>query len=530
MTTLATAGLVPLRPDAGLRALWGLAVRRDRIVVPVWTMVLAGVAGLAAAATGALYPSAADRLGAAAAIDAAPALRAVYGPVAASAELGALALWKLGVLGALATALFAGTTVVRHSRAEEEAGRLDLLAAAAVGRVAPAVAALAAGVGAALLVTLATTVVLIGVGLPVAGSLAFGATWGAAGIVFAGVALVAAQLVRSARAARAALVAALLAAYLLRAAGGGGVGPAWLVWASPLGWGERVEAFGANRWAVLLLSVATAWVLAAVGLELQVRRDVGAGVLPERGGPARASALLRGPLGLAWRLHRVGLAGWAVGLALLGALCGSVTRDLGGLLDSERMRAVVESLGGATGITDAFLAAEFGLLAGVVSLMVVGTVLRATAEERAGRTDVPAGRWVGAHVVVALGGGTAVLGLAGAAAGLARGGAAEVPRLLGAALALSPALVVAAGIAVLAHGLSASAAPAAWGVVAALLLTAELGPVLDAPAWVLDLTPFTHLPRLPGGVVDPVAWCGVLGVGLVLLVAGLVALRRRDIG
>ncbi|GAA4542160.1 hypothetical protein [Pseudonocardia xishanensis] len=307
-----TALALPGNLTTGSGRLSRLAARRDRWIVPVWAAVLAAVAGVSAAATAALYPAAADRAGAAAAIAAAPALRAVYGPIAESAALGSLALWKLGVLDAVGTALLTGLTVVRHTRAEEDDGRLDLLAAGGVGRLAPAVAALAAGLGAALLITVLTAAVLVGVGLPVPGSVAFAVGWGASGAVFAAVALVAAQLARSARAARALLVAALLGAYLVRAAADGGVAPSWLVWASPLGWGERLDAFGANRWAVLPLALAAAAVLTAVALALQVRRDAGAGLLPERAGPARGG--LRGPLGLAWRQQRAALLGWAVGV------------------------------------------------------------------------------------------------------------------------------------------------------------------------------------------------------------------------
>jgi len=47
---------------------------------------------------------------------------------------------------------------------------------------------------------------------------------------------------------------------------------------------------------------------------------------------------------------------------------------------------------------------------------------------------------------------------------------------------------------------------------------------------VLDVSPFTHVPKLPGGTVTaaPLFWLSV--IALALSVAGLAALRRRDIG
>ena len=48
--------------------------------------------------------------------------------------------------------------------------------------------------------------------------------------------------------------------------------------------------------------------------------------------------------------------------------------------------------------------------------------------------------------------------------------------------------------------------------------------------WVMDLSPFTHVPKIPGGefVVSPLAWLVALAV--LLGAAGLVGFRRRDVG
>ena len=70
-------------------------------------------------------------------------------------------------------------TVVRHTRTEEETGRLELIGATVVGRYAPLTAALLAVGLANLAVAVLVALGLIGVGLPAAGSVALGLAIGA---------------------------------------------------------------------------------------------------------------------------------------------------------------------------------------------------------------------------------------------------------------------------------------------------------------------------------------------------------------
>src|SRR5262245_45239771 len=91
--------------------------------------------------------------------------------------------------------------VVRHTRAEEDTGRLELVGAAVVGRYAPITAALVTALGMNAVLAVITAASLTGLGLPVAGAVAFGLTWAGVGAAFAAIAAVAAQITSSARAA-----------------------------------------------------------------------------------------------------------------------------------------------------------------------------------------------------------------------------------------------------------------------------------------------------------------------------------------
>jgi len=103
--------------------------------------------------------------------------------------------------------------------------------------------------------------------------------------------------------------------------------------------------------------------------------------------------------------------------------------------------------------------------------------------------------------------------------------------MLGAGLAELPAALVIAGVAIAVFGLLPQVSAAAgWTAVGLAVALNIFGQVIQLSHWVLDISPFTHVPRLPGGTVSasPLFWLSVIAV--VLGGTGLAALRRRDIG
>ena len=74
------------------------------------------------------------------------------------------------------------------------------------------------------------------------------------------------------------------------------------------------------------------------------------------------------------------------------------------------------------------------------------------------------------------------------------------------------------------------AVPAGWTVLGVIALLTLVGPALRLAQWVMDISPFTHVPKLPGGsfTAAPLVWLACVAV--VLTVAGLIGLRRRDLG
>jgi ABC-2 type transport system permease protein len=105
----------------------------------------------------------------------------------------------------------------------------------------------------------------------------------------------------------------------------------------------------------------------------------------------------------------------------------------------------------------------------------------------------------------------------------------QVGRLLAAGLVQAPAVLAVAGVAVLLFGLLPRWAVAGgWTALALAAIITMFGPAIRLTQWALDVSPFSHVPKLPGGVVTatPLVWLVV--AALALTVAGLATLRRRD--
>ena len=101
------------------------------------------MATFSAQATVGLYPDLPQRVQAAEAINGSAALIALYGRIYDPTSLGELSLFKMTAFGAAMVGVLMIILVVRHTRAEEEAGRLELVGATVVGRAAPLAAGLA---------------------------------------------------------------------------------------------------------------------------------------------------------------------------------------------------------------------------------------------------------------------------------------------------------------------------------------------------------------------------------------------------
>lgn len=520
----------------GVVGLTRFALRRSRVLVLAWTGVLVVMCYASAAATGSLYATAADRVAAARAINTSPALVALYGPILDPHSLGELAMTKMTITYAVFLMAFAVTLVRRHTRVEEESGRAELLGGLAVDQASPLLSAVLLGVVGAVLVSVLAALSDIAGGLPVAGSLWFGASWLGLGLVGTGIGAVSAQLSASARTSGAVAAATIAVLFLLRAVGDT-TSATWLSWLSPLGWSTQLRAWSSPRWWLLLLDVLVALLLVVAAVQLRRRRDLGSGLLPERPGPATGSPRLGDALALNLRLHTPTLAVWTVSVAVMGALMAAIIPNIGSMLDDMGVRDMFERLGGIGALQQTLVAAFVSIGAVLVSCFAVSVVSHGGTDEHDGRTEEVLATATErstaflAVVVVTLGGVAWLLLVTGLAMGVGATGS-EVGFLdcLEAALVQLPAVAVVAGLALLGLAQGSRFAVAGWGVVVVFFVIGPVAELLELPGWVAGLSPYSHVPKVPAEAID---WTpiGVLSaIAVVLVATAWWRYRERDIG
>ncbi len=520
---------------AGTARLIRFGLRRDRIVLPVSVIALAGWMLLYPIQYQIYYPTQADIDAYARATAGSPALEAFLGPGRALDTLDGLIAWEMGPVFSILAALFAMFMVVRHTRSEEEDGRTELLLSAPTGRLSQLAAALSITAGSLVLLAVLWWVGLVAFGMDPVGTLAQVLAILGCGLVFMSVTAVVAQLVSHARAARGVAGALIGLAYVIR--GVGDLGGNFLSWLSPIGWSIATRPYSGPDWWALLLPLATTVGLSVLAFSLLSRRDLGAGYLRPKPGPDSLRSRLPAPLALSWRIQRGALRGWAVGLGLAALLYGAMGNEVERLIESSPQFTEAFFAGGE--ITDSYFATMLDFYAIVAAGFVIGSALRPSSEEKAGRaelvlaTGVGKVRWAFSHIVLAVFGALVLMVvcgfLSGLGFGLAGGGFDRLPDLVAAGPVFVPATLVLGGLAVLSFGFSPRASFLPWialGVCALVLTLQSLSAISD---WLAELSPYNHLPLVPAQPIEfwPLAWLTALAAGLTL--AGLALWRRPDL-
>ena len=521
----------PGSPFTGVPSLLRLALRRDRIRLSIWITVLTLMMVYAPNAVKLAYPEEPQRLARVNLLKT-PAGMILGGPMFGGNEtdLGAMMANELMLTLIVAASILAITTVIRHTRAEEESGIAELVLSSVVGRYARTFAALilVGGVNAVLAITMTLAMASTGFRLVDTAAMCLGITGVA--MVFAAVAAVTAQLWRQARTATGAAMATLAVAVLVRGIGDviNNSGSA-LSWFSPIAWAQQMRAFVELRWWPFALLVALAIGLMALAASLESRRQYDDANIPSTGEKPNARPITD-VFFLHLTLQRGQTIGWTVGLFLAGLAFGSMTKSLlDAAKDNELLARVLATQG-----NDGVYTTMTQFLAAAATAYVVTAVLRVYSDEQSGLGEaVLAGavsrwRWLLTAVAAALVGSVVLMFFAGLGnglgAGITIGEPQTIARLTLAGLAYVPAMAVIAGVAALA--VAVRHAWIGWLAVTFVVTSLYLGGLLRLPRWLIDLSP---IGRTTAPMHYPVMALTVMvlaAIALVTLAGGIY--RRRD--
>jgi len=486
------------------------------------------------------YPTVAGRIEFARAFGSNASVRLFYGRPYDLLSIGGYTAWRVGGTIAIVGGMWGILAAVRALRAEEDSGRQEIVMAGILARPLAYLAAIAAVAAGALILALALWLGLLAGRLPAGESALLAISALAPAAVFAGVGALASQLAPTRRLALEMSSAVLVLALVIRVIADTASSLQWMDWLSPLGWAEETRVFAGSRPVALLPSVAAAAVLLLISGAIARRRDIGSGLLASRDSAAPRSRGLSSPAALALRSEAGSLAGWILGTGFFALIVGLISTSvssagISGSLQQQLRKVADISITKPSG----YIGLVFLFFVLAVSLFCCSQIAAARHEESEDRLEtmfalpVDRSRWLSGRLALALAGALVISLAAGIfawAGAAAQGADVRLASMLEAGLNCMPVSLLFLGIAALAFSLAPRAsAGIAYGLVAVSFVWELFGPVLGAPRWLLELSPFEHVGLVPAQPLRGGAAAVMLALALLACAGSLWAFRRRDL-
>jgi len=504
-----------------------------------------------------------------------PAMVAMAGPAYAEVHgtFGAFYTNLMYIFTAITVAIMNIFLIVRHTRADEEKGRYEVLRSLPMGRLASINAAMitAVIVNTALAVFMGIFMYLGGLtgytDMCFAGSMLWGVGLAATGLVFAALTALFCQLSAITRNVTAYSFVALILLYLLRVPGDMISSLEWSALISPLGLVMRTQVYGYNNWWPIWIMLLSAVVVSAGAYKLNATRDIDQGLIPSRPGKAYGGRLLSSAPGLSFRLQRFLIIMLVVGMFLLGASYGLMLGEIESFVASNEMYqtmilspagidisvlygipvedaiALMNEMLSAMGFTVAEMFAGFigGMMAlmGLAALIVI--VLKAKSEEKDIRTElvlaasVKRTTYLLGFVVLAFVSAVllqAAMGLglySMALSALVNPGDMSFGFVMQSSLVYVPALWIFIGITTLLVGLWPKGTGIVWGYFGYAFFMDLIGSFGLFPEWMTYTTPFGFIPQLPMDDINFITMGIMTAVAVGLTALGVFFYNRRDI-
>lgn len=526
---------------AGSGALARFILRRDRLRILIWTLGFGGfLVGMVPVFENIILTG--DENIVMAEMMKGPAMVAMVGPVYGSdnyttgaAYANMMLLITLIVVGVMNISM-----VTRHTRQDEELGRLEVIRSLPVGRFSNLAATLIAALVSNFLLFLVTGIGFYAVrvdGMSFSGCMLYGAAMFVVGIFFASTTALFCQITANNRTASGFSFLLLMIMYMIRAVGDMGTEALALI--SPLGLILRTENFVNNYWwpvwVILLISI----VIALVSLWLAGIRDLGRGLIPEKPGRRHASWLLSGCGGLAVRLLRSSMIVWAVTIFIFAAMYGSVFGDLESFIGDNEMLKAIFATNNEFSLTEQFIGMLVSVMSMLGTLPILSFMQRVWGEEKQGyvehiwgraasRTELFLAYFIPSFVM------SVVLQFL-AAFGFWSAGSMVLDTIppfgifLQATFAYLPAIWVLLGITMVLIAYLPDKTSVSYIYLGYSLFSVYIGTIVGLPEWTKKITPFGHIPQIPVEEMNVRNLAVLTIIAAVLMILGFVGYQNRDI-
>lgn len=518
-------------------------LRRERVYIITWIVLLFVITICQAQSFGDLYPTQADRQIVAESMSN-PAMTAIMGKTYGKENytLGALMSQQTLLFTVVATAIMNILFVNRNLRGDEEAGRIELVRSRAIGKLFNISAAIIVSIGMNVVLS-----VLIGAGLgslnmesmDLKGSMLFGTALGASGFMFAAITAFINQLFTNAKGALGFSFGILGFSYFVRAIGD--IGNENIAMISPLGWVMRTQVYVKNIiWPIMLL-IGVAIILLVLAIWINNKRNLGAGIFHERSGRDSASAFLRTPLELVVKILRMEYFVWIIVYIVLGLSFGAMMNEIKIQMESNEMLLQILACDPKDGdLLYQFINIITSIFAMITTIPVITTIVKVRNEEVSNRIEcliskaITRRKLLSAFFFCAIFI-SVVLQLVFAvsfwcsANQVIEGAAVDMEDMLKTACVYIPAIWIMAGLGTAIIGLIPNKTIIVWIFFAYSFFVNYFGAMLDLDEWMIKISPYGNVPNV---MADGMEWkklIVLLVISIFLTVLGYIGYRRRDL-
>lgn len=528
-------------------------LKRERVISSIWLVILVLFSVSLVPGLAQMF-SDQDEMATFAQTFSDPTMLAMLGPLYDANSIGGMFAFMMLLWTQIAVGLMNVFLVVRHTRADEELGRVEVIRSLPVGRLATSAATMLTVVfiNGALAISTGVGIALMGeTSMSLAGSILYGTLLGTFGIFCAAITAIFAQLCVSSRTALALGGITIVFSYILRAVGDmpneyGDMPNEILSYLSPMGLLQRSQVFVKDDWLPVLYVLLISAMLFAVAFALDRVRDMGQGFIPAKPGLSRWKKIEKTTpnitsLMLSVRLCKNAMIWWLVGMFILAASYGSILGGISDFIEGNEFygELMVELPPELMNFQEKSFVSTIAIMLSICGVIpVLVTLFKLRTEEKRGMLEqilsgaVSRRRNLANYTIIAMI--MSVLTPFISALGFYVSALAVMEDPLSFSFFIEnlmvyvPATWVMLGVGTFLVGILPKATVACWGMLGFSIFVMFFGRVLGLPEWLEFTTPFGYIPLL---IIEEINWLTMVtltGIAAILTVIGFVGYQKRD--